>query len=438
MSTTIEPLPALIEESLEEAIFLWTRWESDLTSLTRNLDEIWRWTEDRLFGAIDGVRIAPARMLERRVRDAMQAGLAGSTVAAHVLTTSTVDNARGLLGDLITAASGETLDAMLRGIEAAPLDGSFTSVAKLLAEGDPEHCAGLGRLKAFRRARLGEELTRAYESKYAPLQIKVLKAIAYLPDDYVAAWVVEGMKHDNPAARLAAIDSGIQRRVPNAWSAALHWVRSMAPEAAPLLRHVAMFGNDAEHEMVANALQEPALRRSAIWALGHVGTRTAAECCLDLMQDVALAPLAAEAYCTITGAELAKDRLSTTDASADAGSPSFEEDDLDANLIPAAADLWPLPDLDAVRQHWASVHDRFQPGGRYLRGREMSLDWLMTTIEQGPMLRRPDHIFEAFVRTQGRYDVEPRATGPTQKRMMAVSRRRMPDTDVQRHAATRE
>jgi len=438
MSTTIEPLPALIEESLEEAVFLWTRWESDLTSLTRNLHEVWLWTEDRLFGALDGVRIAPTRLLERHVRDALNSGLGGYTVAAHVLAISAADNARGLLGDLLTAASGEMLDAMIRGIEVAPLDGSFTSVAKLLAEGDPEHCAGFARLKAFRRAKLGEELTRAYESKHAPLQIKVLKAIAHLPDDYVAAWVVEGMKHDNPAARLAAIDSGIQRRVPNAWSAAMHWVRSMAPEAAPLLRHVGMLGSVAEQEMVNSALAEPRLRRAAIWALGHVGTRAAAERCLELMQDAAMAPLAAEAYCTITGAELAKDRLSTADASADAVSPSFENDDLDANLIPAAADLWPLPDLDAVRKHWESVHDRFPPGARYLRGREMSLDWLMTTIEQGPMLRRPDHIFEAFVRTEGRYDVEARATGPAQKRMMAVSRRRMPDTDVQSHAATRE
>src|SRR5436190_11144567 len=48
----------LVEESLDEAAFLWGRWESELVSLTRSLDEVWTWTEDRLHGALDGVRAA--------------------------------------------------------------------------------------------------------------------------------------------------------------------------------------------------------------------------------------------------------------------------------------------------------------------------------------------------------------------------------------------
>jgi hypothetical protein len=43
-----------------------------------------------------------------------------------------------------------------------------------------------------------------------------------------------------------------------------------------------------------------------------------------------------------------------------------------------------------------------------------------------------------FVRTEGRYDVEARATGPVQIRMMRVSRRRMPDSNAAIHAAARE
>src|SRR5688572_11194559 len=59
-----EPLQDLVDESLDEATFLLRRWESELTSLTRNLDEVYSWTEDRLHGALDGVRVAGARAVE--------------------------------------------------------------------------------------------------------------------------------------------------------------------------------------------------------------------------------------------------------------------------------------------------------------------------------------------------------------------------------------
>src|SRR5688572_5122882 len=62
--TVVHPYPDLVDESLDEAAFLWRRWEGELTSLTRNLDEIYSWTEDRLHGALDGVRVAGARAVD--------------------------------------------------------------------------------------------------------------------------------------------------------------------------------------------------------------------------------------------------------------------------------------------------------------------------------------------------------------------------------------
>src|SRR5258708_5421288 len=65
MNVKVEPLPHLIDESFEEAAFLWSRWEADLSSISRNLDEVWTWTEDRLGGALDGVALASNAILER-------------------------------------------------------------------------------------------------------------------------------------------------------------------------------------------------------------------------------------------------------------------------------------------------------------------------------------------------------------------------------------
>src|SRR5258706_16385094 len=57
-NSRLEPFLDVVDESLDEAAFLWGRWHGELGSLTRNLDEVWSWTEDRLHGALDGVRVA--------------------------------------------------------------------------------------------------------------------------------------------------------------------------------------------------------------------------------------------------------------------------------------------------------------------------------------------------------------------------------------------
>jgi uncharacterized protein Usg len=83
--TTAEPLWDLVEESLDEAVFLWKRWEADLASSVRNLEEVRSWTEDRLQGALDGVRVAGHDLVRLT-----QAAVGGDdptqlTVCAHLL-----------------------------------------------------------------------------------------------------------------------------------------------------------------------------------------------------------------------------------------------------------------------------------------------------------------------------------------------------------------
>ncbi len=423
MSANVEPLPGLIEESLEEATFLWSRWESDLSSISRNLDEVWSWTEDRLSGALDGVQLAPAAILERLMGAALTGGnLSELTVCGHVLACAKAENARALLGQALRDAKGAQLLALIRGVEVANLDGSFAPLAKILLRQGPEHAAALARLKAFRRASLGEELKVAFESGIPALQIEAQHAARALPQQYAAGWVETGLNHAVGEVRLAAMESGVRSRIPNAWGAALATARQLRREAAGLLRLIAMLGSDAEHQIVFGALAKPTLQHSAIWALGHIGTREAAEHCLLAMKHPKLAKAAGEAYCAITGADMLRDKL--IKAEPDAPTPEFEADDLDANLVPTAEDQWPLPNLEAVQEHWSARAARFVSGGRYLRGRPVNLEVLMRAVEHGPMLRRPDYAFELYVRTEGKYDLEARTTRQVQRRMMAAGRSR--------------
>ena len=419
----IRPFRELLDESLDEAHFMWRRWEQELQSLTRNLDEIESWTEDRLQGALDGVRVAPDEM------EAMLAPALASddttqiAIAAHLLATAKSPSARTLLSDSVRNASGPKLDAFVRGFALAELDGGFAPISAAMLAAGPEHKAALCELKAFRRATLGQELVDAYESKVPALQAKTLGAAAFLSDQRVDAWIKAGLDHADVAVRTAAITTGIRRRNTNAWHAAVQLVRMGHADAASLLDMVAMFGGAAEQQAVLAAVDAEPLTKAALQALGTLGTREAAERCLRAMRAEPLARIAGEAYCAITGAELERDRLAAPEK--DEPPPAFEQDDLNADLVPSGAALWPLPDVDAVERHWVGIQSRFSPNIRHLFGRPNDINCLIVAIESGPMLRRPSWIFEAAVRTQSKYDVEPRAFVAQQRRMVAASRTRV-------------
>ena len=68
---------------------------------------------------------------------------------------------------------------------------------------------------------------------------------------------------------------------------------------------------------------------------------------------------------------------------------------------------------------------RFQPGRRYLRGLPHDGQSLLAAVSSGPMLRRTDHAFEMYVRSEGRFDVETHASVPVQKGMIAASQARL-------------
>jgi uncharacterized protein (TIGR02270 family) len=423
--TTAEPYWDLVEQSLEEAAFFWKRWEGELESLTRNLDEVWSWTEDRLHGALDGVRVAGDKVVA-----ATEAALSGKdaaaiTAAAHALAAQTPTRAREALATAVRNAKGAPLLAMVRGIETAQLDGSFAPVTTALASAGPEHGAALCRIKRFRRVSPGREATDALQSGIPHLQAEALRSLAYVADPSIAArHVAWGLKSDDRDVRCAAIQTGIRRGEPAAWQAAVHLAEERSAGCAPLLSSLAGLGSPEEQQLVIGALREPTLQRPGLFALAYIGTREAVEICLAGMRDEKLARCAGEAYCAITGADLARDGLSLPEQAEASSPPPLEDDRLDANLVPAAADQWPLPNLDAVRTHWQSAQRRFGPGVRHWRGRPAGLEGLAAALEHGPMHRRDDLALELAVRTAGKYDLEVRAFAHVQRSMMQAARSR--------------
>jgi uncharacterized protein (TIGR02270 family) len=417
-----EPLWDLVEESLDEAVFLWKRWEADLDSPVRSLEEVRSWTEDRLQGALDGVRVAGDR-LPTLVRPLLEDDEPlRLTVAAHLLAAGSAPAAREHLAAAIRQANGPRLWSMIRGIEAAALDASFAPVTAALSGTSLEHLAALCRLKAFRRSSPGREVAAVFESGEPSLQVEALRLLHHAKDDSAGKYVEAGLRSEDPGVRRAALECGVRQKQASVWEAIRKLVYERDPGGGPFLTLLAVFGSPDDRDGLIAALREPALQHAGLFALGYLGTPEAVEICLRAMREPRLARAAGEAYCAITGTDLQRDGLMAPEPPESDSAPAFATDPLDADLVPKARDLWPLPDVARVREHWQVASTGYVPGARYLYGRPVDLPVLISAIESGPMLRRPHLIGELTIRSGGRYDVEPRAFAQVQRGMMSAGR----------------
>ena len=414
------PFRDLVDESFDEAAFLWRRWEGELTSLTRNLDEIYSWTEDRLHGALDGVHVGGAMAIDIATEALRSDDLDRATVGAAVLASSADPKATdALVAELSTAKDGK-LRAIVRSLEVAGSDHALRAAARSLSNGDPLHAGALCRLKTFRRARPAEEMAAAFASNIPSVQAEALGSARLSTDDKGAKIVSTGLNHANATVRYAAVESGLSLRINGAKETAITMAGQRDPVGGRCLSLVSLFGDAHDHETVFDALRIPGQQQPAVWALGHIGTVRAVDACVAGMKHEALARACGEAYCWITGADLERDRLSVQETPPEV--PAFEDDDLDANLVPPPEALWPLPDAEAVRKHWLALRANWPADVRHIQGRRSNGESLLVAIETRPMLRRPDLILELCVKTRGRYDVEPRAFTQRQRQMMAASR----------------
>ncbi len=158
-------------------------------------------------------------------------------------------------------------------------------------------------------------------------------------------------------------------------------------------------------------------------ALGNIGTRDAAAYCIAAIKHPESARSAGEAYRAITGADLARDRLTMAEPAEE--SPTFEADNLDANLVPTAKNSGRCQ----IRTRCANIGTNGNRvstmGCATCAEQPTSLEVLMQAWKLAPMLRRPDYSLELYVRSEGKYDVEPRTTRAVQRGMMTLGRTRL-------------
>jgi uncharacterized protein (TIGR02270 family) len=243
------------------------------------------------------------------------------------------------------------------------------------------------------------------------LRAAAAASLRFAPATLIDVYAEVATDSPDPRVRNLAITSGIAAGRSAYFRRCLKCVRDPDPHSGPLLLLAAALGSKSDIARVIEALAVPALSRDALWALGFAGTREAIEACLAHMRAGGDNRVAAEAFCAITGLDLAASKLvdhsddgSMTDERAETHDDleePYEAEDLDASLLPAADSFLSRPDVRGIEQWWSVNQSHFAPEARYIGGQLKTMNTLRAALELGPTRRRDALALELSARTAG-------------------------------------
>ncbi|MFY2563944.1 TIGR02270 family protein [Corallococcus terminator] len=387
----------VLETHLEEACFLWTQWEGNLSSPRHTLADVAGGNELRLRAHLRALVLGGPRVAERLLIPALgEEDPEKLLVASHTLLA--MDGYADLVVRAFQEAPDEQRGAMARALSLSERPGLSKQLLPLLAVDDPDLQATLLEVLSFRRGLPPEPLLWLSQHEVPRVQAAALRAacVMNLPED--PRLLRKALGSPSAAVRAAGLHWGLVRNSREAFLACLDW-SDARDEAGDLARLVmSMGGEPAQLTRVLRLLDVSTLRREALWAVGFSGKVVAAEACLPWLRDPKLAGVAAEAFCGITGLALTEQFRKEREEEPDLDEGADDEESLDAALE--------LPRPEAIETWWAEARPRFGKDARYLEGRLFTAETLVESLSSAATRRRASMALELAIRTQGRHRVE--------------------------------
>lgn len=410
------PLWHLVEESLMEAEFLWTRLDDKLDAHDHTLAEVEAWVECRLLGALDGVQLAGASAIEPLLADALQQRDLGLvSAAAYVLAVLADPRADRALEAALREVSAYRAPAFARGLGRA---GRVPALHALWAR--TQDAPAIARAVVLEALSFCGEAPRAdytalLEDPDASLRNAAASALRFVPAALLDTYAQLALDSKDTGVRNRAIAAGVAAGNAHCWRSCLRHVKAPDPDSGPLLLLAGLLGSAREVGWLIDTLKEPALCRDALWALGFAGTASAVEACLTQMEAGPHAAVACEAISAITGLDLHEAKLVGRSNS----QQSTDTDDLDAVLVPTADELLPAPDVAGIQQWWAHQRARFDPAVHYFGGDPKTIGTLRHALEHGATRRRHAIALEFAARSGGACVVQTLGFCRDQRRQLA-------------------
>ena len=409
----------VIDQHLDELGAFWSEWEKALVAPDRTLSELVSSDEERLFAHLEGLVMGGAPVIRERLLPAVADDLDPELVFAAALALLCGGDAAKHLDAVLEAlarADDGTRAALIRALELAPLADPASRLAPLLTHSMPALRAAALEVLAFHRADLSRHLPALLEDDDPVVRAAAVRAATGPAGAPLMPALVRALDDPDPAVGQAALPAGLVHGL----DPALRRCRDLAagPEQGDALLLLCLSEGNRALDTLTGALGRPGCRRAALVALGYLGLPETIPGLVEHLQGPpARARLAGEAFCAITGLDLATRgmALATTAGQPEEPVPLTDED-LDADLVPAPEELLPVPDAPAVLSWWEQNRHRFNPGQRYILGVPASMEAYRAALLHAPMRRRHTLALDLAIRTRGALMPRTRTWGRVQIR----------------------
>ncbi|TAK06630.1 MAG: TIGR02270 family protein [Candidatus Manganitrophaceae bacterium] len=406
-------LTDILEEHLEEADFLFHQRENALSDRVYDLNGLAE-LEERLLAHLDGLVIGGKEawaLLEPK----LVGEEAGEVFAAAFVALASGDPARI---DLVQKTFAEAEGPVLDGIRHALRHTSFLEIEKIAR---PHLNSDKGAVRAaaidvmsFRRVSLESKLLQAALTAKDPLVVAAAAtAVGRLRAADLKYELDAALESDAPPVRLEAIRAGLLLKREQALDRCRKRVAERREEAGEAIFLLGLSGHTEDGSLLVKTLGEAALARNAIPSLGLLGRAAAMEPLIQCAADPKLARLAGEAIRTLTGVDLEKEKLVTPPEAK--AKTEDEEDELEADPDEGL----PVPDREKLEGWWRKNASRFDPKGRYRKGRPYGAPSLIDILRTGALPERHPAALELAMIDPSRPVLETRSFAIRQRKEMA-------------------
>ena len=429
---------AVMEVHLEEATFLWAQWEQALWAPDYVLAEVAQGEERRLQAHVDALVLGGRPVAERLLFPALEGEEVMAISAATLALLGAEDTDwRGSVLELLTEGAEEVVAGIRRAVELSPREDITPELLRLLPSIEPsDDQARVLAVLRFRHADVSAVLRGLKLDESASVRAEAVRAARFASASVADGLIRLGLSDEEPVVRDAALEAGLVLGRRDAWSRCRKLVEDGGAVPRLALLALALGGESRDLELLVAALEEPALRDEALWALGFSGRLAAADAAFQVLR-VAGDRLATESFAAITGLPLAapfieeeeektpEEEAFDEELAEEEQQPGEEEEQAGAAGDEAAQALLPGPAVlpgkvlaERVEQWWAEARKRFEPAGRYLRGQPLTVELVRAALESEPLRRRAILGWELAIRSRGSCQLESRTWTHLQRRQL--------------------
>lgn len=422
---------------LDEATFCFELRDAALDAPHYTLAEVEAGPERRLFNHLEALRRGGPLVAKHLLEVASDPNHESEKVAVAAFGVLAATSGVQSLMPCVRAAESEVqregfvralqlgVDATTNGALVAELSGELehepaqpTLLRALASHSGPNHAltTQLGALLSSSDPQVVQAATQLARRGANPQTLAILASVTQT--------VQQAAEHPDDLRR-ATLECALIHSLPGSGDWVRHWAQQTEPSSMRdhALTWLAQLGGPSEHAWLLWHANNTEPSRALLWALGLCGRAEAVDRCVDRLDDPALAPLAAEAICAITGLSTEDEGywLPPSEANPDDALPPLEHDDLGTDLVPDSEDALPRPDPTALRDWWARTRTQLSPELRYLSGRPVDDPGLLAALEHSGARRRSALAFELAVRSRGRAPVDTRAWCWAQRASLAAA-----------------